>query len=283
MAAISSQSGGLGENVLNCPNNHGPMERVKETETVVFRGVELNIENSIQQCPVCKLKAATATEAGKIQNALADAYRKHEGLMTGEEIRDCRKKMGLTQQDLATMINAGIASIKRWENGAVQTSAMDRLLRTALKWESNFENPLTGNRALSLARVKLVVRQFEKCLGRKLLVEGDKMLFTAKYVFYADMVAFRDLGKGMTGATYAALPNGPQLNNYRDLIDEINDADENQAEPLSQEEIIIIQHIATKFPQNWDVYNASHRENVVIVKPPGSIIFYTDANKIVEI
>ena len=38
------------------------------------------------------------------------------------------------------------------------------------------------------------------------------------------MVAFRNIGRSMTGATYAALPYGPQLNNYSDLIDEIKKA-----------------------------------------------------------
>lgn len=34
------------------------------------------------------------------------------------------------------------------------------------------------------------------------------MLYAAKYLWYADMVAFRDLGRSITGASYAALPMG---------------------------------------------------------------------------
>jgi hypothetical protein len=49
------------------------------------------------------------------------------------------------------------------------------------------------------------------------------------------MTARRDMGRGMTGATYAALPMGPQLNNYRDLVDEILRADPADAEPLTTE------------------------------------------------
>ncbi|MBW2105579.1 MAG: DUF4065 domain-containing protein [Deltaproteobacteria bacterium] len=66
-------------------------------------------------------------------------------------------------------------------------------------------------------------------LGKRILKRRDKMLFAAKYLWYADMVAFRDLGKSMTGSAYAALPYGPQLNNYRELIDEIKNADETSA------------------------------------------------------
>ena len=39
----------------------------------------------------------------------------------------------------------------------------------------------------------------------------------------------------MTGAAYAVLPNGPQLNNYVDMIDEIKNSDESFADPLSSE------------------------------------------------
>ena len=38
-------------------------------------------------------------------------------------------------------------------------------------------------------------------------------LYAAKFFWYADMLAFRDLGSSMTGAGSAALPLGPQLNN----------------------------------------------------------------------
>ena len=58
-----------------------------------------------------------------------------------------------------------------------------------------------------------------------LLRPTDRLLYAAKYLWYANMVAFRETGQGiMTGATYAALPYGPQLNNYADLVDLIREA-----------------------------------------------------------
>jgi len=160
---------------------------------------------------------------------------------------------------------------------------MDNLLRNALNCQINFQRPLTGNRSLSLPRLKLVILEFEKQLGRKLLVQGDKMLFAAKYIFYADMLAYRDLGKSMTGATYAALPHGPQLNNYNELIDAIRAANENEAEPLEPEEKVTIEEIAKKWPGNWDVFNAAHEEEIVKTKQIGSLFYYTDANKLSQI
>jgi hypothetical protein len=86
-------------------------------------------------------------------------------------------------------------------------------------------------------------------LGKHILKRNDKMLFAAKYLWYADMVAHREMGESLTGSTYAALPYGPQLNNYKDLIQDIIEADESEAKPLSREEKRIITRISMKFPE----------------------------------
>jgi hypothetical protein len=62
------------------------------------------------------------------------------------------------------------------------------------------------------------------------------------------------------GPGIAALPLGPQLNNYRELIEDIMKEDPSTAEPLTPEEKRILVRIAMKFPQERMVYNAVHRE-----------------------
>ena len=97
------------------------------------------------------------------------------------------------------------------------------------------------------------------------------------------MIAFILLGRSITGATYTALPHGPQLNNYKELIDDIRDANENEADPLIADEKQIITRIAVTFPTKRDVYNASHREKIWKEKEIGSIIPYSDASRLTEI
>jgi hypothetical protein len=127
-----------------------------------------------------------------------------------------------------------------------------------------------------------VLDSFEKELGRPLLKKDDRMLYAAKYLWYADMVSFRDLGRGMTGATYAALPMSPQLNNYRDLVDEIFRADPGTAPPLTPEEESIIAGVARTFPTNKTVFDASHREQIWQQQATGAIIPYTQASRLTE-
>lgn len=269
--------------IMNCPRGHGNMSLENIEKTVIFRGVEVFLEAETYVCPVCGIEAGRPETAGAIQRAVADAYRKKVNLLSGEEIISLRKARRLSQQALADLMNVGVASIKRWETGLIQSKAMDHALRVHLQSDSSQGDRYTGNRGFSIGRIKLVLQAFEKKLGKRFLKKGDKMLFAAKYLWYADMVAFRELGCSMTGATYAALPYGPQLNNYRDLVDEVKRADEAQEEPLSDNELQIIDRIAGAFSVERMVYDASHREQVWIRKPFGAAILYTESAELKEI
>jgi putative zinc finger/helix-turn-helix YgiT family protein len=266
----------------NCPKGHGDMLLNKIHKTTTFKGVDLLYDAEVFICPTCGLEAATIEETAAIQRSIADAYRKQMNLLTGEEIREYRKIKGMTQKDLAGKIQVGIASIKRWETGAIQTPAMDLTLRRHLQSYS-IVDVYSGNREFSINRIKCVADCFEKILQKKLLMKDDKFLFLSKYLWYADMLAFKNLGFSMTGAQYAALPFGPQLNNYRDLVDAIKKADTTVAEPLSLDEERIIKNICKKYPNKGLVYNAAHREKIWKEKPNGAPILYSDASMLTEI
>ncbi len=267
---------------LNCPKGHGPMTQKKLSKQKTFKGIDIEYLADAFVCPECGLEAGTVTSAGDVQRAIADAYRTKVGLLTSHEIRSLREARGLTQEQLADHMNIGIASIKRWETGMIQSKSMDHALRIQLQCNIHSDN-YTGNREISLPRIKLVAKTFEKILGRRLLKSGDKLLFLAKYLWYADMLAYRQLGRGITGASYAAITYGPQLNNYRDLVKPIQDSDENEANPLSQEEIRVIQRVADKFPNQQEVYDAAHREKIWIESKTGALMSYSCAFELKEI
>jgi len=105
------------------------------------------------------------------------------------------------------------------------------------------------------------------------------MLYAAKYLWYADMFSVKLLGRSMTGATYAHLPYGPQLNNYRDLLEDIQNADPEQAEPLSMEELDIIRRISQTFPEDRMVYDAAHQEPAWLETSNGDFISYGRADR----
>ncbi len=84
----------------------------------------------------------------------------------------------------------------------------------------------------------------------------------------------------MTGATYAHLPYGPQLNNYKDLLEDIQNADPEQAEPLSVEELYIIRRISKTFPEDRTVFDAAHQEPAWLETSNGDFISYGWADRI---
>lgn len=261
---------------MNCPKGHGAMKPKKIEKSVPFKGIEVDIIEDAFVCPECKLSAGTVRSAGKIQHAIAEAYRQQVGLLTGEEIKRLRKEKGMTQADLAEISGFGIASIKRWETGAIQTQSADKTLRLHL-----MENTVNGNRDISIPRILLVLTAFQTALSRVILKINDNMLFAAKYLWYADMLAKRRIGRSMTGATYANLPYGLQLNNYNDLLDEIRNADLSEAEELTPKESAIIQQIAETFPEDKMVYDAAHKEPAWLETRTGELILYTWADRLV--
>ena len=267
---------------LNCPKGHGTMELKPVRKAMTFKGVDIAVDADSYVCPTCGLEAGTVETSGAMQLAIADAYRAKKGLLTSEEIKALRQARNLTQRQLAEMMNIGIASIKRWETGAVQSESMDHAMRMQLQCQIQADN-YSGNREISLERIKLVARQLEKRFGKKLLKKGDRFLYLAKYLWYADFLSFSQLGRSMTGASYAAITYGPQLNNYRDLIDPIKEANSSQAEPLSDEEMRILKKIVETFPEEQMVYEAAHREKVWKETPIGALIPYSCALELTEI
>jgi len=268
---------------IKCPNGHGEMTVALLKKTQKFRGKEINYQLESYVCDVCGIEVGTVEQTAATQNAIADTYRKMEGLLSGEEIRAKRTENGWSQKDLARKAGVGIASVKRWENGIIQTRSMNQALKSAFRGDT-VGNRYTGNRgSISIQRIKLVLCELERIIGVNLLIPGDKLLFAAKYLWYVDMLAFRENGKSVTGATYAALPYGPQLNNYEALITLIQGADENEAQPLTVEEHRIVSRVAATFPNPRLVYNATHNENVWKKRNTGDLIPYTAAEELTEI
>ncbi len=61
---------------------------------------------------------------------ISQAFRRQAGLLTPEEIRQNRKKLGLTQEELAERLSVAEATLSRWEKGwQIQQRSLDKLMR----------------------------------------------------------------------------------------------------------------------------------------------------------
>jgi putative zinc finger/helix-turn-helix YgiT family protein len=61
---------------------------------------------------------------------ISNAFRRQAKLLTPEEIRAGREKLGLTQQDFADRLGIAVSTLSRWETGAqIQQRSLNRLMR----------------------------------------------------------------------------------------------------------------------------------------------------------
>jgi len=117
---------------LFCPGCRSKLVFQKIKKEIRFRGVIVQYVAETYICPVCGLEAGTMESAAAVQKAIADAYRKHNGLMTGHQIKTKRQSKGWSHQYLAGLLNIQPLMIARWESGLIQSGQMDQQLRKHL-------------------------------------------------------------------------------------------------------------------------------------------------------
>jgi HTH-type transcriptional regulator / antitoxin MqsA len=82
------------------------------------------------ECAKCNSEPIFPAQIRRNQVRIKDARRLADGLMSGNEIRQAREGLGLSQQEAATLFGGGTNGFSKYERGEVaQSVAMDRLLR----------------------------------------------------------------------------------------------------------------------------------------------------------
>lgn len=105
------------------------MKLGETTITEEYRGETVTVEVEARVCPKCGYRTIPSDKIGQYGRLLVEAYQEKRGLLTGAEIRRRRESLGMSQEKFAEWLRVGIASVKRWELGAVQDEAMDELIR----------------------------------------------------------------------------------------------------------------------------------------------------------
>ena len=93
------------------------------------RGEEYAVEMMGLKCPHCSYQTIDGLAMPEYGRLLADRYRAAHGLLTSEDIRKRRDRLGMSQQAFADFLKVGIASVKRWEMGKIQDARNDALIR----------------------------------------------------------------------------------------------------------------------------------------------------------
>ncbi len=183
-------------------------------------------------------------------------YRRREGLLQPEEVKELRFSYGLTQKELSSLLGWGGATLSRYENGALQSESHDRLLkmiqdpknllsileekRTSLPktFVTNFHQRLEGQIGSEEPTLKELFERkrnsfdadefsgysdlnLDKLFNSILLFAGEDGLFKTKLhklLFFADFKHYKEHAVSITGVKYAHLPHGPVPDNYQLLL-----------------------------------------------------------------
>lgn len=100
------------------------------------RGESFRVQVEAEVCDHCGETVLNDAQADAYAIASADAYRRAHGLLTTDEFKAARKRLGLSQRAFACRLGVGVNSVKRWEAGAIQDESSDRLIRLCTDLEA---------------------------------------------------------------------------------------------------------------------------------------------------
>ena len=237
-----------------CPRCGAIGKAVKQRvrEEVSVRGEPITLELEALRCEECGEEFYDPNDGSDVLDVAYREYRNRHGMVQPEEIRAFRRRHALTQQELSQLLGWGGATISRYENGALQDKAHDKVLKLAME-PANLARLIQDNAAaLEQDKRRLVLELLEKSQETppteikgfyeelfgsyspdefsgfsRLHVDkvlnsilffclGEGVLKTKlnKLLFYADFSHFRDYATPITGARYVHLAFGPVLDNY---------------------------------------------------------------------
>jgi putative zinc finger/helix-turn-helix YgiT family protein len=110
------------------------LQAFTEIEQFNYKGHTLSAEVEYSVCSQCGAEVILPDQIRRNDCRVRDAWRKADGLLTGEEIVALRAQLGLTQQQAAQYFGGGTNAFSKYERGeVVQSAAMDKLMRLALE------------------------------------------------------------------------------------------------------------------------------------------------------
>ena len=233
----------------NC-ENETEFERLVKKETFTVRGESIVIDVEYNKCKNCGDEVLDPEVNRDPFDLAYGEYRKQHALLQPEEIKNWRKTHHLTQSELAKLLGIGVATINRYENGALQNESHENLLRLAmdsfnlLKLIEKSEGVFIEHRKKKLLDALKESEEVSCSLDDTIMItfgsteknglNGFKKLDLSKVynavlffskdgvlksklnklLFYADFKHFKEYTLSITGLRYAHLPYGPVPDNY---------------------------------------------------------------------
>lgn len=248
---------------ISCPicAQNTKIDQIKDVEEMEIRGEIIPVERIFYRCENCGEEFEVLNDNYDPYDSAYREYRRRKGWVQPEEIKEFRENMGLTQQRFSDLLGIGIATLNRYENGALQSEATNRLISLCMNdpWilikfakdgQASFSDEdlqeLNQNIERYLDGIPQLVSDaidrygsydasllsggrsfdFKKfCEVAKILCHEKKQFTTKlqKLFFYADFKHYKEYNISITGMRYAHLPHGPVPDEYKTWLAALTD------------------------------------------------------------
>jgi len=235
-----------------CPNCEKitELELIKAIEEFNVRGELIKVKVEHYKCKECGEEFDDPSSTDDPLDRVYREYRRKKGMIQPEEIREVRRLYGLTQNELSKLAGWGGATLSRYENGALQDDAHDRILQLVKNPQNMYrliikngsflpeekKNRLLEELSAAVEKIYSFPNIYKERFGKyepsiesgynKLdlskLFQIIKFFATGgvfksklcKLVFYADFKHFKDYAVSISGAKYAHADHGFVPDNY---------------------------------------------------------------------
>ncbi|NMB67181.1 MAG: DUF4065 domain-containing protein [Chloroflexi bacterium] len=287
-----------------CPNceretKQVPVDRVEE---INVRGQIVPIHLEYYQCEECGEDFEIPRSGYDPVDAAYREYRRIKGMVQPQEIKDFRKKLGLTQKDFSEMIGIGIATLNRYENGALQSEAHDQAIQLCMQpanllqiitKKPNLLSETDQNRIIQILQqekqdcgglLEEAVEQFgsyppnllsgykrfdvnKLFQSMKFFCFNDQVTKTKlmKLLFYADFKHFKDTGVSISGVRYAHAHHGPVPDQFETWLVAISEWD-HQITKDEQPFGDFVGEVYTSDKPDWSIFSTSELAALSLVK-----------------
>ena len=234
-----------------CPHceKETSIRHIKENERFEVRGESIEVPVEYYQCDECGETFENTRDHDPLVTVYKE-YRRRYDMLQPDDIKQWRKRYGLTQKELSQILGWGGATLSRYENGALQVDAHEKLLRLAMEPHNLRKLIEESPQVLCDEKRDRLLKEidaeedeansfemlFEEKFGRYAPDEFSgynrlqlSKLFNAilffckggalktklnKLLFYVDFRHFKEYTVSITGVRYVHLEHGPVPENY---------------------------------------------------------------------
>lgn len=269
-----------------CPNceKETNLTLRQEKEIIEVRGEPIDVDSEFYVCDECGEAFENTRDSDSLEVAYQE-YRNRHHMLQPNEIREWRKAYGLTQKELSQVLGWGGATLSRYENGALQDEAHEKVLRLVMEPHNLRKLLEESSKALPIDKKERLIKElteaeeescsFERMFEEKFgnyepdILSGYKKfdltkLYNAvlffcrdrgqfktklnKLMFYSDFKHFKDYTVSMTGMRYVHLQFGPVPNAYDFFYAELV-----REKYLNLDEVFIGNYIGENYVANKEV------------------------------